>query len=260
MGKKISRVRQLSQTISFFLSNVGLISILKTGLYYPFLHCYGCPLASAGCPLGTLQHFIIIPAIPLYLIGTLGVYGTIFGRAFCGWACPFGGFQDLLGRITKRKKITRPIPYMKYLMLLLVIILAWITLDTLFCKFCPAGSLFAAIPAPFFYTSISFGIYYYVHMATLTLTILLVLTISRFWCRYLCPLATIGFFNKISLLNISLNRDKCKECLECLKVCPMGIDKLTDIGSSSDCILCGKCVETCKTNALKINFGKRYGK
>jgi ferredoxin-type protein NapH len=259
MNGKLSRIRQLSQSISFLISNLGVISILKTGFYYPFLYCYGCPFASAGCPLGTLQHFVIIPAIPFYLIGTLGVYGTIFGRAFCGWACPFGGFQDLVGRFTKRKKTTRPIPYMKYIMLLLVIIVAWVTLETFFCKFCPAGSLFAAIPAPF-YTSRSFGVYFYVHIATLIITILLVLIISRFWCRYLCPLATIGFFNRVSLLNISLDRHKCKECLDCLKVCPMGIEKLADIGASSDCILCGKCVETCKINALKISFGNNYEK
>jgi NAD-dependent dihydropyrimidine dehydrogenase PreA subunit len=34
----------------------------------------------------------------------------------------------------------------------------------------------------------------------------------------------------------------------------MGIDKLENIGKSSDCILCGKCVEACQTNALKITI------
>lgn len=257
MMLKLSRARQVSQIITFFLSNLGFVSTLKTGFCYPFLYCYGCPLASAGCPLGILQHFAIIPAIPIYLIGTLGLYGTMFGRAFCGWACPFGAFQDILGRVTRRKKTLRSIPYMKYVMLLLVIILAWATLDTFFCKFCPAGSLFAAIPAPFFYNSLNLGMYYYVHIVTLLLTISLVIVISRFWCRYLCPIATIGLFNKISLLNISLNRSKCQECLECLQICPMGINKLTAIGSSTDCTLCGKCVEVCKTGALKINFRRK---
>jgi ferredoxin-type protein NapH len=142
-------------------------------------------------------------------------------------------------------------------MLLVIIVLAWVTLDTFFCKFCPAGSLFAAIPAPLFYPSLNLGFFFYVHIATLILTVVLVLLFSRFWCRYLCPLGSIGVLNKLSFLTVSLDSTKCTECLNCLDVCPMGIDKLSDIGSSSDCILCGKCVEACQTDALKMDVRKR---
>jgi len=253
---KLRQIRRFTQMITFALSNLGVVPLLKTGLCYPYFYCYGCPLASAGCPIGILQHFVILPAVPLYLLGTLGLYGTIFGRALCGWACPFGSFQDLIGGAKRRKRKMPPLAYTKYVMLLLVIILAWGTMDTFFCKFCPAGSLFATLPAPFFYTSLNLSVYYYVHIATLLMTVLLVLLISRFWCRYLCPVATMGIFNKISLFTVSLDTAKCNECLECLNVCPMGIDKLSDVGSSTDCILCGKCVEVCKTNALKISIRK----
>jgi len=252
----LSRLRHITQIITFIVSNLGFTSLLKTGLIYPFFYCYGCPLASAGCPIGTLQHFVIIPAIPFYLLGTLGVYGTVFGRAFCGWACPFGALQDMVGTFGKRKRKLRPFTYSKFAMLLIVIVLAWITMDTFFCKLCPAGSLFAALPAPFFLPSLRLGFFFYVHIATLLLTILLVLLFSRFWCRYLCPVATIGVFNKLSFLTISLDPTKCTECSRCLNVCPMGIDKLSDIGSSSDCILCGKCVEACQTNALRMHVRK----
>jgi len=253
----LSRLRHITQTITFFVSNLGFIPALKTGLVCPYLYCYGCPLASAGCPIGTLQNFIALSLFPFYLLGTLGVYGTIFGRAFCGWACPFGALQDVLAVFKKGKRKLRPFTYSKFAMLLIVMILAWVTLDTFFCKFCPAGSLFAAIPAPFFYPSLKLGFFFYVHMATLILTILLVLLFARFWCRYLCPVAPIGVFNKLSVLTISLDFTKCEECLGCLDVCPMGIDKLSDIGSSSDCILCGKCVEACQTDALKMNVRRR---
>lgn len=252
----LSRLRHLTQIVAFIASNLGLTSALKTGLIYPFFFCYGCPLASAGCPIGTLQHFVIIPAIPFYLIGTLGVYGTVFGRAFCGWACPFGAFQDILAVFSKRKRKLQPFTYSKFAMLLTIIILAWFTMDTFFCKFCPAGTLFGAIPAPLFYPSLKLGVFFYVHIATLIVTILLVLLFSRFWCRYLCPVGSIGIFNKLSLLTISLDPAECKECLTCLDVCPMGIDKPSDIGSSSDCILCGRCVEACPLNALKMHVRK----
>ena len=250
-------LRHITQAISFFLSNLGVSLTLKTGGIYPFLYCYGCPLAYSACPIGTLQNFTILRVCPFYLLGTLGLYGTVFGRAFCGWACPFGSLQDLLGGdLGKRKRKLRPFTYSKFAMLLIVVVLAWVTVETVFCKFCPAGSLFAAIPTPFFYPSLRVGFFFYVHMATLMLTVVMVLIFSRFWCRYLCPLGTIGVFNKLSVLTVSLDSAKCTECLRCLAVCPMGLDKLSDIGSSSDCILCGRCVDACSTDALKMHVRK----
>jgi len=253
---KLSRLRLLTQTITFALSNLGFVPVLKTGFCLPYLYCYGCPFASAGCPIGSLQHFAIFQRFPLYIIGFLGIFGTVFGRAFCGWACPFGSFQDLLGGFRNQKRRLRRLTYMKFVMLFAVTIAAWLTLDTLFCKFCPAGSLFAAIPATFYYAPLEISVFFYVHMVTLMLTVILVLIFSRFWCRYLCPLGTIGIFNKLSILTISPDPAKCKKCLDCLSVCPMGIEKLSDIGSSTDCILCGKCVESCPTKALKISVKK----
>ena len=243
----------ITQTVAFALSNIGFTSFLKTGICLPYLYCYGCPFAFAGCPIGSLQHFVIFMKFPIYILGSLGVLGTVFGRAFCGWACPFGSFQDLIGSSRKQKRRLRKATYTKFAVLLIVIITAWLAADTVFCKFCPAGSLFAAVPAAFYYAPLEVGLFFYIHIAALIVTVILVLIFSRFWCRYLCPLGTIGIFNKLSIFTISLNPMKCKKCLDCLRACPMGITKLSDIGSSTDCILCGRCIESCPTEALKAN-------
>ena len=250
----LGRLRHITQIISFFLSNLGVNLALKTGGIYPFLHCYGCPLAYAACPIGALQNFAALGICPFYLLGALGICGTIFGRAFCGWACPFGAFQDLLASLTKKKRKLQLFTYSKFIMLTLVIGLAWFFTDTIFCKFCPAGSLFASIPVPIFrsYMVGRLGFFFYVHIATLVLTIFLVLLFSRFWCRYLCPFGTIGVFNRLSIVNISVDSTKCTKCLKCLDACPMGLKKVGDILLSSDCILCGRCVDVCPTDALKI--------
>jgi ferredoxin-type protein NapH len=252
----LGSLRRITQATSFFLSNLGVNLALKTGNIYPFLYCYGCPLACSACPIGTLQNFAILRICPFYLLGLLGLYGTVFGRAFCGWACPFGAFQDLIAVLSKKKRKARPFTYSKFIMLALVVVLAWVFLDTVFCKFCPAGSLFAALPAPFFYSEWKLGFFFNVHIITLILTILLVLFFSRFWCRYLCPLGTIGIFNRVSIVTISLDSTKCTNCLKCLDVCPMGLEKVEDIGLSSDCIICGRCVDACPTDALKVHIRK----
>ena len=75
----LERLRHATQAISFFISNLGVNYALKTGSVYPFLYCYGCPLAVGACPIGALQNFTILRICPLYLLGVLGVSGAIFG-------------------------------------------------------------------------------------------------------------------------------------------------------------------------------------
>ena len=41
--------------------------------------------------------------MPYLLIGLLLLVGAAGGSIVCGWACPFGFLQDLLGKITTRK-------------------------------------------------------------------------------------------------------------------------------------------------------------
>jgi len=256
---KLSNKRKIAQVAAFTISNIGFYRVLKTGFACPFLHCHGCPLAAFGCPIGILQNAPTLitdglVGILLFTIGSLGVYGMIFGRAFCGWACPFGALHDLLGYSNAKKAKTTNHWYSKYIMLFLTLVFAWFTLDTVFCKFCPSGSLFAAIPFRLLYPEAAgLGLFFYIHMITLALTIALAMLVSRFWCRYLCPLGAIsGAFNRASILTIEWNEEECKNCEDCLEACEMGIAKMEDIGHSTDCTLCGRCVETCSESALRF--------
>ncbi|MCK4313866.1 4Fe-4S binding protein [Candidatus Bathyarchaeota archaeon] len=195
----------------------------------------------------------------MFAIGSLGVYGMLLGKAFCGWACPFGALHDLLSYLRGDKSFeVRRFWFVKFIVLFVVLGAAWYAMDTVFCKFCPSGSLFGAIFFRLRYPqSLTFNLPFAIHMFTLALTIVLALLISRFWCRYLCPLGAIaGAFNKVSIVNISLDEKKCKKCFVCLEACGMGITKLKDIGSSTDCILCGRCVEACPEKVLRFTIKK----
>jgi ferredoxin-type protein NapH len=73
----------------------------------------------------------------------------------------------------------------------------------------------------------------------------------------LCPMGAIaGVFNKVSILNIRLDEEKCIECSACIHACPMGLTETEDIGNSTDCILCGRCVEACPERALSFGIEK----
>jgi len=258
---KLGSERRITQIIALLISNLGLFRILKTGFTCPFLYCHGCPFAAFGCPIGIFQHFLIEGKFPLFAIGSLGVYGTLLGRVFCGWVCPFGSLHDLLTHVRGSKGLkAKPVWYSKFVILFAVLGLAWLFLDTIFCKFCPSGSLFATVPAlvphPFFNRGFSpSGLFLHVHIFTLVITVVLALLISRFWCRYLCPMGGVaGAFNKVSIVNISLDEEQCKKCFACLEACGMGITKLEGIGRSTDCILCGRCVEACPEKALRFTI------
>ena len=234
--------------------NLGIFRILKTGFLCPSLYCYGCPFSLFACPIGVLQNFVASGQVPFFTLGSLGVYGMLVGRAFCGWACPFGALHDLVSYFNGEKSFEAPrYWYLKYMVLFILLVLSWITLDTVFCKFCPSGSLFAAIPFFILHPNSSFSTFFYVHILTLIATLILAYLIVRFWCRYLCPLGAIhGMFNKVSLLDIRFDDKKCTECKACLKVCPMGIVQVENISNSTDCTICGRCVEKCPERALSF--------
>ncbi|HID90510.1 TPA: hypothetical protein EYP44_00945 [Candidatus Bathyarchaeota archaeon] len=72
------------------------------------------------------------------------------------------------------------------------------------------------------------------------------LLVDRFWCRYLWPLGAIhGSFNRISLLSLRVEQTRCDGCMACLRNCPAGIRRLSQMGLSTDCTLCGMCTDLC---------------
>jgi ferredoxin-type protein NapH len=256
----ISRLRRSTQLLTLLVVNLGLANFLINGVVCPFYYCYGCPAAAFACPIGLLQTHAALGPFPFYAIGSLGVMALALGRFWCGWGCPFGAIQDFVMWIRHRRDYVniRPFAWSSLIVLAGALIAAWIAVDSLFCKVCPSGSLFGAIPHRFVSPDLTFGTFFYVHIGTLVATVIAFYLVGRFWCRYLCPLGgALGLFNRLSIVNISLDPDKCKSCGKCLKVCPVNIQEVEDIGESNSCIRCGKCVEACPTDALKISASLR---
>jgi polyferredoxin len=93
-----------------------------------------------------------------------------------------------------------------------------------------------------------------IHMGTLTIVLVGMVFVARFWCRYLCPMGgLLSLFNRVSFFGLRLRADRCTECGVCARSCPMGIEPHQKI-NSSDCLKCGKCIPACKSSALSIGF------
>jgi len=274
-------LRRWIQIVSLFLSNASWTFPFTRNIYQgrlksvcvPGLNCYSCPAATGACPLGSLQNFAATmrPGLEagrfhfgLYVIGFLGIIGTLVGRMPCAWVCPFGFMQELIYKIPSRKvEIPKFLIYLKYIFLaLFVFVLPLFVIDdfgygmTWFCKYvCPAGTLEAGLTMMGLQPSLRqmAGLLFYGKVVILIVFLLLMVFIKRPFCRILCPLGAIySLFNQVSVFRMVHDPDKCVLCQQCYKDCPMGV-RFYEGANQIDCIRCMKCYqESCKYGAISL--------
>lgn len=241
----------------------------------PGLNCYSCPASTTYCPIGALQQLLAGIRMALengqfffgfYVIGTIGMLGSLMGRMICGWACPFGLFQELIHKIPSPKfNVSRPLRFFKYgVLALMVIILPLFVVNDLglgdpwFCKYiCPAGTLEAGLPLLFLQPSLReiIGGLFFSKLTILIGFILWSVFSSRPFCRTTCPLgAFYGLFSRIKMVRLQLNENKCTRCGACHKVCPMGV-KFNESPNDAECITCLSCSRICPENAIFLEIG-----
>ncbi len=284
--------RRWIQAIASFLSNSYLLFPFTGNIYKgtlksfctPGLNCYSCPAAAGACPIGALQNSMAVlkPALKIgqqhfgfYVIGTLGLIGSLTGRMPCGWLCPFGFIQELLYKIPSRKfAVPKVLSYVKYpVLLFFVFLLPLFAVDefgygmTWFCKFiCPAGTLEAGIPMLLLKPELRslIGALFYNKLLIMSLFLVWMVFSSRPFCRTTCPLGAIySLFNKHSVFKMTHDSVKCTQCKACHKNCPMGV-KFYESQNDTECIRCLRCMnESCKFGAISFEiegFKKRKEK
>ncbi|NLH20129.1 MAG: 4Fe-4S binding protein [Thermotogaceae bacterium] len=243
MKKALSRKQKrafwktLTKSAGLLLMFGGLVFRCPMSFFvFPGLNCYAFPWGCTACPMGTLQNFLVFRYIPFFPVASLSLVGLLAGRGWCGWFCPFGTFQDVIGRVKRPGSL----PWVKYVVLAVALALAYTFKDPLFCKICPAGTLEGTLP------NILIGIATFNPASILHIVVFLVvvgftLWMSRFWCRFLCPVgAILGLFNRVTPLQIDYNVNLCVGCDRCSEACPQGLDVPLQV-NGTDCIKCGEC-------------------
>lgn len=272
---KTQRIRRITQIVVFIL--VALIAVSKTmaeaGVVLPLL-----PNASlhAVCPFGgvvTIYEFItngtFIQKIhsSAFILMSLGMLvALLFGAIFCGYLCPFGTFQEWLGKLGKKifpnrynrivpPKLDRVLRYLRYFVLILVLLQTARTTQLIFQNVDPYYALFH------FFTS-EVAISAYIVLGIIAVSSLF---IERPWCKYVCPYgALLGIFNTFRIFKIRRNPDSCINCGKCNTACPMGIQVSgKKIIRNHQCISCYQCTSdsACPvTNTVTISTSKQKEK
>jgi len=229
------------------------------GFCVPVLNCYACPASIFACPIGTLQHFVIIRAVPMYFLGLFVTFCMAIGRMACGTICPFGYMQEILYKFQSSKlRIPAWMTYIKYAVLAgLVIVIPFYTLQPWFSKLCPVGTLIGGLPWVTLNPEIRMMIHelFWMKVALLIMVVVLSVFSKRPFCRVICPLGAIfSFFNRISILRLSWNEEWCTHCDKCTRICPMDIPIYKD-ANNHNCIRCLDCTQ-CPAVSVVIGPGK----
>ena len=185
---------------------------------------------------------------------------VLAGRFYCGWLCPFGAITEVLFRLVPIEwKITgeadRYLKVIKYVNLGILLTIGILFADNILAIY------LAGIVEPF-------ATFFNLHgdlVSWIWLILMLVFSafISRFYCRYFCPLG--AFFALVSwvcsllrlrLIKVNLPKDNCKGCKLAEKRCQMNAisydDQLKKPGiAGNECFMCNTCAAICPVESKK---------
>lgn len=231
-------------------------------------HRLGEAIASGGNLLTGLMPSLIT-------FGTFLLLFVLLNKAFCGWICPLGTFQELLHLLAQKlglqkresldSELVKRMRPVKWLILLLLVFgfpllsgIGWVSHDLgdPFCRICPSRILtsLATGDTGQLYLDSSSSIALVLSLLAdflFGLIIALALSVRQPFCR-ICPmLALHAVFRKLGLLRLVKQATaRCDKCGLCAKACPMDISEIhtemvqRDV-TFEDCTLCGRCVEFC---------------
>ena len=221
---------------------------------------------------------------------------VILGRVFCGWVCPLGTLNNLVGALRKRQAEVRTRRWFQVKYVLLVFLLGGslfgmqltglfdplsLLVRSLSLGAYPAlntaanGAMDAVyrvdtklltVPADIVYgalkkTLLAFQQPYFLQATLVTALLVLILLLNlverRFWCRYLCPLgALLGLAGRWAMLRRQV-AEGCNECGLCERECQGGAaPEGARSWMASECVYCMNCDDGCPKRKLSFGFSR----
>lgn len=254
----------------------------------PFIYINGRPFFQLNIPEGKFilftkvfwpQDFFIFGLGMVAFIIFIVLFTSAFGRLFCGWACPQTIFMEMIFRKIEyliegdaaaqrmlakapldgrkiRKKTLKHLSFFLFSFLIANVFLAYII---------GGKELFALITGPvsehiggllalLLFTGVFYAVYAFFREQV---------------CTVVCPYGRLQgvLLDKNSMIvaydykrgeprgkfrkNADAEAGDCIDCMQCVKVCPTGIDIRN--GNQMECVGCTACIDACDRIMEKIN-------
>jgi NosR/NirI family nitrous oxide reductase transcriptional regulator len=191
------------------------------------------------------EFFLAAPLI--FLLWAAVAAGLLFwGRGpFCGWLCPFGALQELLGKLAQRCKVPQvKLPWglherlwpIKYIIFLGLFGMSFYSMSN--------AEMLAEVEP--FKTAIVLKFVRDWPFVIFAVALLVAsLFIERFYCRYLCPLgAALAIPGRIRMFEWLKRYSDCgSPCRRCSKECPVQAIHPEGQINVNECIYCMHCQE-----------------
>ena len=288
--KKLSDVQDFStaEDLAAAAENENLERDSRLFLFMPTKSCKNTNKDAGlfqGCSMFMFSNILnfhawYIYAFPILFFVGLGV---VFGRTLCGWTCPIGFIEEMLGTLRKTlgmghvrvpRRMNRFLIRFKYAWLSLILLVSFAVALPFFsyirkdlanvnCLVCPSRYVLMWFPTvrPSLW---SFNSPFWTAGAIIVSIFILVVAssffIRRFWCR-ICPNgAMLSLFNRGCLTTKEKDMEKCTKCGICYRVCPVDNDAVyrvrdRKVVNSGNCVMCFSCVKHCpEDGALTVKF------
>jgi polyferredoxin len=245
-GFLLPKIRRIVQIVMLFvMGKWAFYGIFRCPFLVPFVNCENCPVITCW---GRFTYYFL----GFWLIIPLSAF--VVGRAFCGWLCPSGFVNQMIGKISICKLRIQS-KYFKYAQIGMVITV----LAALYIYFgmgnprmavpIRVGDMVNSVQLTFAHASFAWLVRTGVVLAIMAGGII----IANAWCRFVCPVGGIlEVIKHISRFGM-YKTDSCNNCNACLKKCEMGTRP-----GEMNCTNCGDCLHTCPQDAIK--FGRKEKK
>ncbi|MFD0940237.1 cytochrome c oxidase accessory protein CcoG [Pedobacter boryungensis] len=228
----------------------------------------------------TPQDFYLFALAMLIFIIFVVCFTVIFGRLWCGWACPQTIFMEMIfrrieywieGDANHQKKLdlqpwTSEKILKKTFKHFLFLLISFAIANTFLAYFIGSDVLYKIISEPignhisgFFsiwlFTFVFYGVFAYVREVVCTV----ICPYGRLQGVLLDNQSLIVAYNEqrgeprafLQKNNVDATKGDCIDCGLCVQVCPTGIDIRK--GTQLECVNCTACIDSCNEVMLKIN-------
>ncbi|NWF87630.1 4Fe-4S binding protein [Candidatus Bathyarchaeota archaeon] len=251
---KFNTPRRIVQFLSFIFFSAVVFNLGALPILLPVLWTWGLPQNTFGDAFTAIQFTLsgwndFPVAFPWLAVTSFLLVGILIGKSMCGWICPFGFIQDLIGFIKRKKLVVSPrtqenMIYIKYFVLGITLFISvtfsatklagtsgsyeralGIFTKAPFTTLSPAESLFATLPKmvlgfrnataerPVLEVLAGFtGLppLFWVQMFIMLSILVFAALVPRSFCKCLCPHGAImAMMNRFSFIGLRRDPVKC---------------------------------------------------